>query len=366
MNLDINVVSFNVGSWGDWQNLAAIQGLQNEDPILNASTQETKQEIDNFKLRINSKTREIKDTFAQAHAQLVSVKLQYLIDQFQPAIFCLQEYQKEKTHQAIADILTKNGYIIVGEKDNCIAYKSEAYKRANKGNQTFDSLKSPMKGRSSPGRYVDLIHKQSKTIIRVVSHHVQGFNALKKKKHSEEKRKSLEEKTILPLNAEERLAHFISLFDSEHEDSVARGDAAIEHSLAAIEKKSCKLPCFKGFLTLKNPKPDLVIYGLDANATAKYVSEAKIDRLHPKRMQLFDLRGYQYSKLDTTPTILDWNDLRPRKYDYVCVKTHQAAAITIESMCIPGLNNRELLYQPGQLMSDHLPVFAKISYVTKV
>ncbi len=364
LKLDVNVVSFNVGSLGDWQNLAAIYELQNEDPILNAYTPKTKQEIDNFKLRISAKTREIKDTFEQTHAQLVSVKLQHLIDQFQPAVFCLQEFQVEKSHQAITDILTRNGYVIAGEKDNCIAYKSEDYKKVNKGRQTFDSLKSPMKGKSSPGRYVDLIHKQSKTIIRVVSHHVQGFNAVKKKKHTEEKRKSLKEKTFLPLNAKERLARFISFFNSEHEDSAARGDAGLEHSLANIEKKSCKPYQLKSFINLKNPKPDLIIYGLDANATAKYVSEAKMDRLHPKRMQLFDLRNYQYDQQDKTPTILDWNDLHPRKYDYVCVKTHRAAAVAIESVCIPGLNNRELLYHPDQLMSDHLPVFAKISFVT--
>ncbi len=60
---------------------------------------------------------------------------------------------------------------------------------------------------------------------------------------------------------------------------IADGDIALDTTLNCLEKQSQEI--------------DIILFGLDANSTSKQSSHEKIHRLHPKRMRLFELYGYQ-------------------------------------------------------------------------
>lgn len=382
MSFTINVFNGNIGSFNDWELLVARNQLQQEEGIqLNPSLASPEKKEKFFKkLTDLTGQHNFKDKVVEAHNQIVKDKLQAVLNQFQPDIFCLQEYfdpNLNHLYGVFDDILNAADYKLIRCPDLAIAYKKSDYEQIASGYLTFDPENNLLYNKNigvSPALYIDLRHKESKAVVRVVTDHVAGFDAVKQKEATLRRRYYSKKKFTLPNSHQERLDYFLSKLDSKlnSKKAAARGDAALELSLQDIETAKVHYPSSENRLAkifpwlhrfFKSTKPDLIIYGLDANTTAKYTSKNKNERLHPKRIRLFEKYGYQCDKDDQSPTIRDGNSFERSKYDYVFTKpTSKVDQVTIKDRQIEGINHPEMLDQPDQLMSDHLPVLAQINY----
>jgi hypothetical protein len=151
----------------------------------------------------------------------------------------------------------------------------------------------------------------------------------------------------------------------------AAGDLSLEKNLEVVEKESIFYQRKRGFLgtciaMIKNlfrkTKPDFIVYGLDANTTVKSVSDNKQLRLHPKRMRLFEKRNFRHDVSDNRGTIIDANSYRKLKFDYVLAKGGYRSSIAVHNENIREVNDESLLDNPGEIISDHLPVLTNIRY----
>ncbi|MCE5318091.1 MAG: hypothetical protein LLG04_12130 [Parachlamydia sp.] len=340
----IRVASFNVGTEGDWLNLASRAKWKEKKRDNYPSFNDVKgqQALAEFEKAEGI----LREQVTKSIATKVDQHLGRLLKDFQPDILCLQEYfyqerLNDNAHKAIKICLETNGYSIVGETkagsgridDLAIAYKRNVFD-CKKIGVAFQG------GLSEPARFADLKHKTSGIVIRAASDHVSGFDGAQQKKHAEKKESA---KAELPARFEDRVRYF------QRNERTAHGDVALDTSLHSFETSALI------------DEVDALIFGLDANTTSKASSQEKKGRLHPKRMRLFELYGYQTDRTNQNPTILDSNENHPRKYDYVCAKNiHRRIQLTVADQIFSGINHPSLLQDPAAVLSDHLPVLSVI------
>ncbi|MCE5317028.1 MAG: hypothetical protein LLG04_06650 [Parachlamydia sp.] len=330
----IKVASFNVGSMEEWVTLysrAKWKEKDNRDFSSSADLKVQREALHAFEKREGI----TKEQACEAFTDKVNNHFGRLIREFDPHILCLQEFvnlekfKQANAHSSIKTFLEAGGYAIVGEANRAIAYKQDS----------FDCLKSEVRF-SESSSFADLKHR-SGMVIRVVSDHLKGFDGVQQKSLSAKKAKKLP----LPKEHEERTKLF------QQNELTAHGDLALERSLDNLDKDN---------------DPDLIVYGLDANCTSKQSSPEKSQRLHPKRMRLFEIYNYQMDHSNQAPTCLDIKDWQPRKYHYICTKSLDSKrTISITDHIMPGINHPSLLREPGAIMSSHLPVLSTLT-ITKL
>lgn len=91
-------------------------------------------------------------------------------------------------------------------------------------------------------------------------------------------------------------------------------------------------------------KPNVIIYGLDANAVYYEL----------------DQTGFTTAK-ERLPTMRDGNSAEPACYDFICAKTHESFKIALKNYYYEGINYPELLDNTSKISSDHLPTITKIT-----
>lgn len=351
MSFKLNVVSFNVGSLNDWQNLHARALLKQENSIEFKPTnpnQLERQEVFNEKLRIEVENQiQNNDLIIKKHNDLVKANLIALIDNFAPDVFCLQEYEKSREeYQSLRNVFQEKGYTVIAAKnDLAVVYKTKKFNPVNNGILTFnEQLNEAQELSPFPALYVDLQEIASNKIVRVVTDHVKGFDGVDKKNLTNKKIK----KNNVKDDMSARLTDYIRIANEGNTTDFKSmsGDAALDLSLNVIDKED----------------PDFIIYGLDANTTSKEVSDNKTKRLHPQRMRLFQLYKFVLDP-GKTPTIRDGNHAGSVKYDYIGAKSNDNNhSVRIINTYIDGINTEDMLDNPGKLMSDHLPNLATIIF----
>lgn len=309
MSVELHCVSYNVGGTRDMMLMMA------KNPDIHFKDPKAKEIAQNFLHdRRAIVTAPIYEGFRkeaeQKYISLALATFDHLYQTFQPDLFCLQElYSLTPEKRAVCSKIESLGYAIVGERDVAVAYRQDTFTPIGQG------VSSVLPG----GIYVDLRHNKTGKAIRVVSDHLCGFNA---KTHKEQPK---EAKKAAPLG----------------------GDRQLHETLQEFEKI--------GFANQEKVVPELIIFGLDANSSAKYLP-MKQERLHPKRLKEFTDLGYLCDTRDVQPTIIDHSDGQPRKYDYIFCKAFKGKA--------PEIHSTTLDMPPSSVnaASDHLPVLATIKW----
>ena len=341
----MNVVSFNIGSYHDWKNLVARDVLMKTDGTCKMEPRDDPNYLEKFRAKIFEETKQItKEDVYSAHDRAVNDFLNRLLSATKPAFVCLQEYFYEDPYSSIRDRLHEHGYEILGANGLGIAYKMDSFEIQNNPIFSFDPEKfMDMELSLRSSLYCDFKERSTGRTYRVVTDHVKGFNGKDKKSQSKEH-------VDMPRKYEERMQFHA---DRRKRSVAVSGDLSLDMGLAGVDLPTKGLA--SSFLRASRlSKAPVVIYALDANAAAKHTEE----RLHPKRLRLFDLWGYKGDREAKQPTIIDANDFIPRKYDYIFAKS--SADVKIVELHLPELNDPELLNTPGRLMSDHLPVIARV------
>lgn len=343
---ELKVVSFNVGTTNDWTNLfVRDQLLQANEWEMNPDTiGEFPEKFDAFM------ATHAKEDLPKYQEQKVERHLGSLLDEFDPDILCLQEYYAGEA-VAVKKFLEESGYEIIGIEDTAIAVKQDAFEKIQTGIplHSDDSYFLNHELSVNTPRFLDILHIESDTVIRVASDHVKGFSVPGQKLQTENRR------AMNPLSKfelsevfEEREAQLLE--KAKQGDFAAKGDLSLDISLHNLEGEG-------------DVRPHIIIYGLDANASQKITEtdeKVKGQGAHPKRMRLFDFWGYAGSE-SAAPTILDGTDALPRAYDYIRVKPLvENLSVEIESQVLEEINDPKLLHQPSKIMSDHLPALAVI------
>jgi hypothetical protein len=293
------------------------------------------------------------------HVERVEKTVEDIIKNFSPSIFCLQQFDCLKcgASEVIAQVLFENNFTIIASNNTqaAIAYAVDAFVIEGLDNpyETFPSVNPFITNDSKsdqmpkPGVCLQLTHAATGVRVRIVSDRVLQFDAAKQKAAKKPLSRKISRDVLKNNTGHNGRLNWLL---SQKETSLpALGDAAVEQSLDLVEP---------------DDKTELVIYGVNAHATAKYVSSKKRRRLHPLRLRLFEIRDYVMDKKDKRPTTCDAGC--KRKYDYVLVKAaSKSAKISIENQIIQGVNNRQL-FDSGLLRSgEHLPVLSIIKYSKK-
>lgn len=342
----LKVASFNVGSAEDWHNLYARSKWKEKAGRDFSPSQDLKEQLEAL---FDFKQAEgiAKEQVTQAVAAKIDNHLGKLLKEFQPDILCLQElYYRDQdgvksAHYPIRAFLETQGYTLAadarpGHEDRAIAYKKGAFDCVRMGTLFSETIHEP--AYFEPAYFADLKHHVSGILIRAVSDHVRGFNSVAQKKHPQKSGRKLP----LPPHFKERMKYHERCLQS------SEGDCALDSALHALDE-------------LKEGA-DLVIYGLDANSTSKQSSPDPKERLHPKRVRLFDIYHYTTDSTNQNATLIDANDLRPKKYDYIFARSFNSQLkVAITDQMIPGINQPALLKSPGEILSDHLPVLSHVT-----
>ena len=258
-----------------------------------------------------------------------------ILEQSQADFICFQElYVNNTEKKQLGDKVKAAGYELYGDRDVAVAFKKDKYKFIQQG------ITNNQRG----ALFVDVQDKKSGKIIRIVSDHVAGFGVQGQKNTNKSLRENKNLITGEPLTERERKGA------EENKKTPRDGDANLGKTLKKLNRKTTGLWARISNFFFKDP--DVIVCGLDANATAKYVD--KEFRAHPKRLRQFEAAGYICDQNDKRPTILDHGDNKPRKYDYIFVKPQTGQAqITSRPLDIE-LGN----YQKS--LSDHIPVVAQV------
>ncbi len=229
-----------------------------------------------------------------------------------PDVICLQElYRQDPEKQPLIACIEQQGYQICGQKDTAIAFVRSRFSLIRE-----KQLESSF--------FIDLKDRLQPLAIRVVSDHLAGFNAQTQKRATariKEWARAPEDRTI---QSDRELKKW----------GPWQGDQDLIQNLSALAQENIH-------------PPELIIYGLDANATGAYVSKGS--RLHPKRLAPFKQNGFVSDETDCSPTIIDFNDEVPRRYDYLFAKTLKGSLKLTSRTPFYALDNPELTF------SDHLP-----------
>lgn len=266
-------------------------------------------------------------------------------------ILCLQELHGDAPEKAeLNKRITDAGFTILGQGDLAIAYKTNRFTLIN-GKYGYTE---------GEAFYAHLRDKITQQVICVVTDHVTGFDSRLQKIYTQALRPQINVDGINPFTKKPWQGVEKKGVEGEKKKEPATGDKKLALSLQAIGQDA-----------------DLIVYGLDANTTAKYIPDP---RLHPKRLKQFFDAGYICDTADKAPTIVDHNlDQRhvckdkvpttevqlcgrynqeanvPMKFDYVFVKPRAGLEISITSQAL-GPSPLEF----AKLLSDHRPVYAEI------
>ena len=251
------------------------------------------------------------DEVENRYKTLTAQTFEKIVREFTPAFMCLQEITRAE-HSFLIEFLQNKGYTIVQKYGTAVCFQEAQ----------FTCLGSEMTLNNDEGAlYADLQLKGTKKILRVVSSHLPGFN--------------------------------VSKFEQSPQ-TAELGDRALQQQLATVnatKKVFDRLfACFKETYT-----PDLILYGLDANSTAAFLSE----KVHPERLAPLFTHGFTPDTSDTKATIIDDSTNHPYRYDYLFCKCVKGSA-TIQNCEIAGINDPSMLGNPDSAMSDHLPVLSRI------
>lgn len=258
----------------------------------------------------------------QANAQRIIPELVANLD-----IICLQEMIGAQ-HQFVQKLLISNGFIYVGDNRLGVAFLPERFTLLSAGNTYVWENKA-----IRPSYGVDLFDKTTQKVIRVISAHLKGFNVAAQKQWTAEAKK-------LTIPAQIRGLKY------RKNNQTIRGDLELQQALRSIQIMHASRPA------------ELTIIGLDANATAPSIQNSEF-RVHTKRLQQLSDYGFQNDNKDQDPTISDKSDGKWRRYDYIYGMTiRNNPNFTIWSHPAFQLGAQD----PKTLMSDHVPVIAKITF----
>ncbi len=288
----------------------------------------------------------------QADAAKTQVHFRKLIDEVKPDIIMLQENWNTGE---MYKLFEEKGYTLIRSFEHAFAFKNSVFELPlqAKASSTFVPDRTQFYDAGyelKPDMAVDVVHKETGLKLKVVSGHPKGFDGSAAKGATAQRKQVADyAKKALSDEPKERQKMYLTRTKAENGEGPGKGDASLDLTLTTIDK---------------DPNAHVVIVGLDANATAKFQkSEATAKtNLHPKRMRLFEMLGYIFDKLASNATIMDGNDFVPRKYDYVSAKSKlKDTELVVREEVVPGVNNPELLKEPGYIKSDHLPAIATIT-----
>lgn len=324
MTLELRCLSYNIGGQNDMIALMLFEPKNIIDDAIRQIAERAKSRtppvspVEFEQLALHAKAQ---------YEQLADKTFQAIHDDFDPHLICLQELTSGQEHDLIVHKVTSLGYALLRANGLAIAYKQACFTPLNQA--IVDTIENG-------ALYADLKERRTGKIVRVVCDHLFGFNVDKYRKGKEA------EVTQTTSDALTRLTKL--------------GDEALKCNLEAVDlapKRSSFFVCGS------DDHPDLVIYGLDANVTASYIET--IAQVHAKRLIPFFERGYSCDTHDQIPTILDTNDGKPHKYDYIFCKALKGH-LSIVDRQISQINDPRLLANPLYCLSDHLPVLATIRH----
>lgn len=288
------------------------------------------------------------------HIERVQKTVAALIKNFSASIFCLQQFNSDdcEASRVVLSILFENHFTVIASKNSRVAIAFAADYFMLVADTPFDtfSVETPLitdleeAGMPSPGMCLDLVHLSSGVTLRIVSDRVLQFDAVKQKAAVKLPTRKISEDVLKQKTGHNGRLNWLL---SQKETSLpALGDAALERSLDLVEP---------------DDKVDFVIYGVNAHATAKYVSRKKERRLHPLRLRLFAIRDYVFDEKDKNPTTCDVGI--KRKYDYILAKSSsKEALITVEDQILEGINGRKMCGSSSLKRGEHLPVLSVINF----
>ncbi len=262
----------------------------------------------------------------QAHQTFTKI-----IDSFDPHVLCLQELSSGEEHLGITSFLNARGYDIIRGNGLAIAYKKADFHLLHSDRTAPDT---------TAALYIDVKVKGTNKVIRIVSDHLAGFNTLKQKMNKNTSKTSND-----PIEKEKAVLG--------RKRAPETGDIALVQNITTVDKLKTHIPFFSCFCN--QDAPDALIYCLDANATARYVS--KEHRVHPKRLDQFVRHRFVSDETDEKPTICDHSTSVAYKFDYLFAKS----AYSVIDHMLPGINSPDMLANPQASMSDHLPVLATVT-----
>lgn len=292
--------------------------------------------------RLDEKSVEVKDRaeivqYAENHFKKVFAStFQTVITDYgrtaRPHFICFQEcYPKSPEKQELVDTLKSLGYSLCDAKDTAIAFATKRFKPILQGETEAGAL------------FVDLVDQRGRVAIRIISDHVAGFNVKSHKSSTLELKRGA-------LSVEERRRLNENRLDAKQGDRDLL--LSIKATLPTHPKNWGVVDRVKNLLSKSSI--DLVIYGLDANATASYLP--KESRAHGRRLDVFEQLGFICDMEDRNFTIIDYNDHIPRKYDYLFVKAI-SGSVEISSKAI-----EVDIEDPLSSFSDHRPILATIHF----
>jgi endonuclease/exonuclease/phosphatase family metal-dependent hydrolase len=241
---------------------------------------------------------------------------------------CLQEMLRDKhpEHRSIEQCLGGFGFSYVGNERLGIAFDAKRFTLLSNGptgvSEKYQKIRTSY--------YADIQHKRTRKIIRVVSAHLKGFNVKEQKK--------------MTRDTKAKQCPHRRKIQRQKRDATKLGDIELMETLSHLAE-------------VNDRKPDVIIIGLDANATAKYLPVAET-RVHSFRLKKLKNANFECCTEDKLPTIFDKADGIARKFDYVFARTPEGRPeVSVHSQAgfnLQGTDHR-------LMMSDHVPVFAKVT-----
>ncbi len=370
--LTYSVLTANVAGAGDLQNLMMDHFEQIPDKKIRKIVQALlADQKSNTRFVTNDQFEKLKDYASCTYQSLINVAFQSFLTDIKPDIICLQEFNpRVNDHKGIAKKLHKQGYEFTKGHDANIAYQTSKFTQVRDKETLGDAM------------YLDLKDNATGRTLRVISDHVAGFNGKMQKEQTEIARtgdteqKRAEAKAYKKENTAAKDDRLKVTLDEIKEDLVTRKEEMKKYVDKVAVRSNRTLGFVRNYFSAPLPQeplgaPTLLIYAGDLNATGKYVSKNKEERLHPKRVALLTDAGFKCDENDREPTIIDANTKTVRKYDYVfsCIDEENKDFTIISTPVRVIKKGSETLpislYDFMSYPSDHLPVLAKITIFAK-
>ena len=272
------------------------------------------------------KPEQSQDDYKEAHKLLVNNFFSTIISKKSPDIITMQSLHDNLAQKEFREEMKNNGYTIIGGNGPCIAYRTDKFQQL-----CVNEMNPGNRGHI----YADLQENTSGKVICVVSNYLSGFNA---KMHKETVKICKGEITTNSNMERSATQQNIQRYQNLKKEVPKQGDDQLKNSLDEIQKKHNKI------------QPDLIVYGLVANTTAKFVE----NRLHPKRLQQSTHVGFICDEQDKAPTTVDYDTEQAMRYDYLYVKALNGQ-VSIQSQVLGPAPDAY-----DQFFTDHRPVMAHI------
>jgi len=255
---------------------------------------------------------------AQQYSTLSGAYIRQLLTH-EPDVICLQELlPTEHEQDALRDILKKNGYTIVTQKDTAIAYRQASLRPTGTGEGYH--------GHTDQGAYYADLQTPEGVVVRVVS---------------------------------------------DHPDFGLGGADALRANLVALDPDAPLPPpslwkrIYNKILGRSLPQ-SVIIYGLDANASMPNTNPK--ENIQPERLEVFGARSYTRVQSNDHTFIYHnpHNDERlPGTLDHIFFKVIGGPQATARVIRDPAINDFRLLKEDTVKVlpaSDHLPVMTEIYF----